>query len=83
MSTVNVDLFEHPELIPADIKAITDKWSRWEAEHGFNYHTIAKFHHELLEHGYTFESGLSAEPFGLRPVGVELHELEGYEDLKD
>jgi len=33
--------------------------------------------------GYTFDYYLDAEPYGLRPVGTPLSEVEGYEDSEE
>jgi tetratricopeptide (TPR) repeat protein len=48
---------------------------------GDAYDMIKKFHDEVYEIGYTFDSGLDAEPYGLRPIGIELNQLEGWEDM--
>jgi hypothetical protein len=38
---------------------------------------------EIEPLGYTFDYFLDAEPYGLRPIGVELVELEGWEHVND
>jgi hypothetical protein len=38
---------------------------------------------EVESVGYTFGYGLDNEPYGLRPIGVRLNELKGFEDYDD
>ena len=38
---------------------------------------------EIEPLGYTFDYYLDAEPYGLRPIEVELTELEGWENIND
>jgi len=45
-----------------------------------DYDEIAEFLDEVESVGYTFDSGLDAQPYGLRPVGVNLNQLKGWED---
>jgi len=45
------------------------------------YDVIKKFHDAVYKIGYTFDSGLDAEPHGLRPIGVKLNQLVGWEDI--
>ena len=74
-----VDLFEDYENIPANVKAILNDYELEDND----YNTLNDLQNELAEVGYTFEFGLDAEPFGLRPIGVNLNELQGYEDEED
>jgi hypothetical protein len=46
-----------------------------------DYRDTEKFLKEVEAIGYTFDYYLDNEPYGLRPVGVKLNELEGYEDM--
>jgi hypothetical protein len=73
-----VDLFEDYENIPANVKAILNDYELEESD----YNTLNDLQNELAEVGYTFEFGLDAEPFALRPIGVEVNELQGYEDYE-
>ena len=73
-----VDLFEDYENIPANVKAILNDYELEESD----YDTLNDLQNELAEVGYTFEFGLDAEPFALRPIGVEVNELQGYEDYE-
>lgn len=74
------DLFETPELIPSELQSL---FSEYEEQmcNGFSYDDLAEllFRTELL--GYTFDYGLDAEGFALRPIGVALQEIEGFEHI--
>lgn len=73
-----IDLFEDYENIPPEIQLILDKYSE-DIEDG-NYEGLAKALKEVEAKGYTFEYYLDGEAYGLRPMGVNLNELQGYED---
>lgn len=73
---MNVDLFEHPHLIPPGLKVITDKWNQISMEEGLTYDTCGEFLKEVEEMGYTFDFYLDAEPYGLRPIGVDIDDLD-------
>lgn len=77
-----VDLFQYPELMPAEVSEIIDRY--WE-EYGDNrdYEQTEQMKKELEAVGYTFDYGLDNEPYGLRQVGVKLNELEGSEEMKN
>jgi len=70
-----VDLFENYEMIPAKVQKVLNKHIDDE-----EYSDLEQMLSELQPLGYTFEYGLDAVPFALRPIGVEVNELEGYED---
>ena len=74
------DLFETPELIPAEVKAIMDTFNQ---NSGNEYLELDRIVYELNEIGYTFDFYLDAEPYGLRPIGMELNELEGWEHINN
>lgn len=76
------DLFEDYKNIPDDLQKILDKQYK---KFGFdlaamNYKDVAKMKKEVESIGYTFESHLDNIPFGLRPIGIELNQLEGWEN---
>jgi len=71
------DLFETPELIPTEAKAIMDTFNDYS---GNEYLELDRIVNELNEIGYTFDFYLDAEPYGLRPINVKLEELDGYQD---
>ena len=73
-----IDLFEDYENIPNDIQDILDKYSE-DFEDG-NYEGLSMALQEVRDRGYTFEYYVNGDAYGLRPIGVPLNELEGYED---
>jgi hypothetical protein len=74
-----IDLFEDYENIPANVKSILDDYELEESD----YDTLNDLQNELADVGYTFDFGLDYQPYGLRPIGVKINELEGYEDFDD
>lgn len=71
------DLFETPELIPKEVQLVLNTFDM-ETDSYYELDLILK---ELEKIGYVFDYGLDAVPYGLRPIGVELNELEGWEDF--
>jgi|TARA_Y100000389_G_scaffold204481_1_gene257298 hypothetical protein len=71
------DLFETPDLIPENIKSVINTFD----EDVDSYVELRRLVNEVEELGYTFDFYLNAEPYGLRPIGVELNELEGWENI--
>ena len=71
------DLFETPELIPSEVQLILESYNEDESTN--DYLDLQRLTNELEQIGYTLDYGLDAEPFGLRPIGIKLEELEGYE----
>jgi hypothetical protein len=72
-----VDLFEDYDNQPIEVSEIL---SEYELEDN-DYEILEELQSRLEnETGYTFDYGLDATPYGLRPIGVKLSELEGYED---
>jgi hypothetical protein len=80
-----IDLFEDYENIPSKVQKILDKYAKKFGDDfgDMDYSDMADMHKEIVSVGYTFESGLDNMPYGLRPVGVNLNELEGFEDEED
>ena len=80
-----VDLFEDYENIPEKVQKILDKYSDEFGGDGsdMDYKDTANMLKEIEAEGYTFGYGLDNEPYGLRPVGVKLNELRGYEDFDE
>ena len=74
-----IDLFEDYENIPANVKSILDDYELEESD----YDTLNDLQNELADVGYTFDFGLDYQPYGLRPIGVKITELQGYEDFDD
>lgn len=73
------DLFETSELIPQTVQAVFETFN----DSLDPYHELARIIEEIEPMGYTFDYYLDAEPYGLRPIGVELNELEGWEHIDD
>jgi len=77
-----LDLFEDYENIPSNVQKVLDKYAEKFGDDfsGMNYQDMKKMHDEIYKLGYTFDSGLDNQAIGLRPIGVNLNELVGYED---
>lgn len=71
------DLFETPELIPDEVQAVLETFD----ENADDYAELDRILAEIEPLGYTFDYYLNADPYGLRPIGVELNELEGWEHV--
>lgn len=75
------DLFETPELIPTNVQAILESFNEDDFTNSYQDLEILL---KLIEPlGYTFDYSLDAEPYGLRPIGIELNELEGWEHINN
>ena len=61
-----IDLFEHQEDLPSEVKEILDKYS----EEDNTYESLGKMQSELEPLGYTFDYYLDAEPYGLRKMAT-------------
>ena len=70
------DLFETPELIPSDVQAILESFDE---ESPNTYAELNRLVNEIELIGYTFDYFINAEPYGLRPININLEQLEGYE----
>jgi hypothetical protein len=77
-----VDLFEDYENIPANVQEVLDRYSdKFGVDFGeMDYNDMAEMQKDIEKLGYTFDSGLDNQPYGLRPIGVELNQLRGYEE---
>lgn len=70
------DLFETPELIPSDVQAILESFDE---ESPNTYAELNRLVNELEVIGYTFDYFINADPYGLRPININIEQLEGYE----
>jgi DNA-binding transcriptional regulator YhcF (GntR family) len=77
---VYVDLFEDYENIPKKVGKILDRYYDRYGE-DMDYKDTQNMLEEVEEVGYTFDYYLDNIPYGLRPIGVELNQLRGYEDM--
>lgn len=75
------DLFETPELIPSEVQEILEKFNEDECSN--DYRDLERLLKLIESLGYTFDYGLDAEPYGLRPIDMKLEELEGFEYIND
>jgi len=75
-------LFEDYEKQPPQLRRILEKYEKKYEEGDMDYAETAKMQKEVEKIGYTFDSGLDNEPFGLRPIGIKLGQLRGYEGEK-
>ena len=73
------DLFETPELIPNEVQLVLESFN----EDIDSYQELDRLLAELEPLGYTFDYYLDAEPYGLRPIDMELVELEGWENINN
>lgn len=71
------DLFENPELIPSEVQEILESFNEDECTN--DYRDLERMLKLIESLGYTFDYGLDAEPYGLRPIDINLEQLEGYE----
>ena len=62
------DLFETPELLPANVRAIVQKYANNFASNGASYKECKKLVKDLEKHGYTCNYGLDAEPYDLKKL---------------
>jgi DNA repair protein RadC len=62
-----VDGFEH---IPQELEKVIEKWQE-KIENGLDYNDCANILEECEDLGYTFDYGLDAEPFNLRPIDLD------------
>jgi len=74
------DLFETPELIPSEVQAVFETFNE---DSDNSYYELDRILREIEPLGYIFDYYLQAEPFGLRPINMELEELEGFENIND
>jgi len=74
------DLFETPDLMPIDVQIVLESFDE---DAPNTYHELQRLVDEIEPLGYTFDYYLDAEPYGLRPIGMELVELEGWEHIND
>jgi len=75
------DLFEHQDEQPEELKAVLKQFEIDNPNTDLDtYDVLARLLKEVEKIGYTFEYYLDATPYALRPIGVKLSQVEGYED---
>jgi len=80
---IRQDLFDDYESQPKKLRNITEKWAEKYEDEEMSYSDTSKFLKEVESVGYTFDYGLDNMPYGLRPKGVKLSQLEGFEDAEE
>lgn len=73
-------LFEDYENQPIELQLICNKYNN---EDSLSYIETAKFLKEVNNIGYTFDYGLDSIPYGLRAIGLNLNELDGFEEINN
>ena len=74
------DLFEKTELQPVELSNVLEKYTHC---NGMSYSELNILLAECEKIGFTFDYYLDAEPYGLRPLGIELNQLEGWENIQE
>lgn len=77
-----VDLFQYYELMPENVSATFNMYYEMN-DNEWSYDSLSKLQSELKELGYTFDYGLDAEPYGLRPIELSLNQLKDFEEYKN
>lgn len=77
------DLFEDYSNQPKELSEIVSSYMEKFEEGDYDYEDSKNFLAEVEAIGYTFDYGLDNEPYALRPIGVKLSQVEGYEDSED
>lgn len=75
-----MDLFEDYDLLPEELKAVCGHWQEKAAHLGLDYNDCKAFQEECEAIGYTFDYGLDAEPFDLRPMNIEKQDFYTNQD---
>jgi len=64
---INICLLENYEDQPPALAKICESWNN-KIENGFNYQDCEKFKKEVENIGFTFDYGLDAIPYDLKPL---------------
>ena len=62
------DLFETPELLPKNIKAILSRYNALEIEKGIEYSDLINMGKEMAVYGYEFDFYLDCLPYNLKKI---------------
>lgn len=62
------DLFETPELLPENVKAILSRYNALEIEKGIEYTDLINMGKEMAVYGYEFEFYLDCIPYNLKKI---------------
>ena len=70
------EVWEDETQVPTNLREILERYQEKATEDGLHYSDLKEMLKEVEVIGYTFEYGLDATPFGLRPVNVKLEDLD-------
>ena len=70
------NVWEDETQVPANLREILERYQEKATEDGLDYPDLEEMLKEVEAIGYTFEYGLDAVPFALRPIGVDLDDVE-------
>lgn len=73
----HIDLFDAYNEQPTELKELLAEYESKLID-GMHYDELAELLVKVNNLGYTFDYGLDAQPYGLRPLGVELTQLKGF-----
>ena len=62
------DLFETPELLPENVKAILNRYNALEIEKGIEYTDLINMGKEMAIYGYEFDFYLDCIPYNLKKI---------------
>jgi hypothetical protein len=75
---VHYDLFVVQDKIPQKVQDVLDDYVEYGED--ITYEQLMSMQRDMERVGYTFDFGLDAIPYGLRPLGVDIDELQEYEE---
>lgn len=81
MQDLFITIAEHPEQIGDDLLKVVEKYSKFWEHSREDYRVTERFLKECQRIGYTFDYYLDNTPYGLRPIGVSIEEIEGIENI--
>jgi len=62
------DLFEHPNELPENVKAILRRYNDLETENGIQYTDLMQMGKEMAANGYSFDFYLDCVPYNLKKI---------------
>lgn len=66
---MKTDLFNNQEEMPPVLLELVEEFQYKDATTGLNYNDCREFQARAEKIGFTFEWGLDAEPYNLKPLG--------------
>ena len=62
------DLFEHPNELPENVKAILRRYNDLETQNGIQYTDLMQMSKEMAANGYSFDFYLDCVPYNLQKI---------------